>query len=464
MIDLVSELERITGTRDVVVGADLRARAASSMNVESHRAIALVRPQSTEELSEIMALCNKRGQAVVIQGGLTGLVDGALAGADELAISLERMNKIESVDAAGRTITAMAGATIQTVQRAASEHDLLFGVDWGARGSATIGGSISANAGGNAVLRYGMMREQVLGLEVVLADGTVMSMMNSLIKNNTGYDLKHLFIGSEGTLGIVTRAVLRLRPTPRSVQTALIAADDFSDVVALLGSLDAGLAGGLSAFEVMWQEHYEMIVKEGGHRRVLPDGYPYYVVIEATGSNAEADAVKFEAALGDAMEAKIIVDAALCSSTSQRQKVWKIREDVDTFMRVLDPPIPFDVSVPIRDMEEYVSKVYADMKSTFPRARGTVFGHLGDNNLHFCWTVGSNAPETVEAVSKVIYSKLTPYVGSVSAEHGIGLAKRKYLKYSRSCEEIEWMKRLKQVFDPDDLLNPGRIFDANCCE
>lgn len=457
--DLLDKLEQITGAQGLVVGDDLRARAESSMSIQPHNAIALVRPKTTEELSGVMALCHEHGQAVVVQGGLTGLVDGGLAGENELAISLERMNAIETVDVAGRTITAGAGATIQAIQEAAAEHILLFGVDWGARGSAMVGGAIAVNAGGNAVLRYGMMREQVLGLEVVLADGTILSSMNNLLKNNTGYDLKQLFIGSEGTLGIITRAVLRLRSAPKCVQTALVAVESFDDVVALLGRLDAGFAGALTAFEVMWQDHYEMIVREGGHQWVMPEGYPYYVVVEATGGDEEADTERFETVLGEAMEAEIVADAALCSSSTQRDAVWEIREDVETFLRVLDPSINFDVSVPIGDTEEYVAKVYADIKSIFPDARGTVFGHLGDNNLHLCWTVGSDSPEARAGVSKVVYDNLEPYGGAVSAEHGIGLAKRKYLAYSRNSEEIAWMQRLKRTFDPDNILNPGRIVD-----
>lgn len=459
MSGFLDALKQITGARGLVVGEDLRARTASATRVDPHQAIALVRPATTAELSGVMALCHRRGQAVVVQGGLTGLVDGALAGENELAVSLERMDAIEPVDVAGRTVVAAAGATIQAVQEAAAEHRLLFGVDWGARGSATVGGSIAANAGGNAVLRYGMMREQVLGLEVVLADGAILSSMNHLLKNNTGYDLKQLFIGSEGTLGIVTRAVLRLRSAPPCAQTALVAVERFDDVVALLGRLDAGLAGGLGAFEVMWRDHYEMIVREGGHAWVLPEGHAYYVVVEAVGADEDALAERFETTLGEAMQADIVVDAALCASTAQRDAVWGIRDDVDTFTRVLDPPIPFDISVPIGAVQEYVDKVCAAMKAAFPDARGTVFGHLGDNNVHFCWTVGSDSPAARAAVSRIVYDNLAPYGGAISAEHGIGLAKRKYLGHSRNEVEIAWMERLKRAFDPANILNPGRIVD-----
>ena len=460
MTDIIAELKEIVGGAGIVSGDDLSARAASSIDASSHQAIALVRPHKTTELSEVLALCSQRAQPVAVQGGMTGLVDGATAGANEVAISLERMNAIESIDVAGRTMTVGAGATIQTVQEAATENGFLFPVDWGARGSAMVGGAIATNAGGNAVLRYGMMRDQVLGLEAVLADGTILTSMNRLLKNNTGFDLKQLFIGSEGALGIVTRAVLRLRPMPRSRQTALIAVEKFAHVVSLLSRLEAGLGGALTAYEVMWREHYEMIVAEGEHQWVLPAGHAFYVVIEATGGNEESDSERFETVLGEAMESELIVDAVLCASDAQREAVWAIREDVDTFFRVLDPPIPFDVSVPIAHMEEYAEKVCADMKSKFPDSRGTIFGHLGDNNLHFCWTVGSSASDKCAEVSKIVYENLKPFDGSVSAEHGIGIAKRNYLKYSRSDEEIRWMKRLKRLFDPSNILNPGRVVDG----
>ncbi|MGI9228579.1 MAG: FAD-binding oxidoreductase [Gammaproteobacteria bacterium] len=459
MSDLITELERIVRPGGLVMEDDLRSRAASTTDVTPHAAIALVRPKTTEELSKIMALCHQHGQPVVVQGGLTGLVGGAVAGKDELAISLEQMNEIESIDTAGRTITVAAGVTIQSVQEKAAENGLLFPVDWGARGSAMVGGAIATNAGGNSVLRFGMMREQVLGLEVVLADGTILTSMNTLLKNNAGYDLKQLFIGSEGTLGIITRAVFRLQSAPQSYLTALVAVSTFANVTDLLGRLATDLADALSAYEVMWQEHYEMVVEEGGHQWVLPAGYPYYIVIEMIGAHPDTDAERFESVLAAAMEAELITDAVLCSSHSQRDAVWGIREDVDTFMRVLHPPIPYDVSLPITAMEPYVVKVRAEMHRRFPQARGTAFGHLGDNNLHFCWSVGSDAPEDIAEVSRIVYENLLPFNGSVSAEHGIGLAKRKYLGYSRSDEEIHWMKQLKRLFDPDNLLNPGRIID-----
>ena len=459
MPNLLTAIEKIVGPRGVILGDDLRARAASTLDPSANQALALIRPESSEELSAVMKLCHDQKQPIVIQGGMTGLVEGGTAQKGELAISLERMNKIQGIDLAGQTMTVEAGATIQAVQENALSHDLLFPVDWGARGTAMVGGAIATNAGGNTVVRYGMMRDQVLGLEVVLADGTILSSMNALLKNNTGYDLKQLFIGSEGTLGIVTKAVLRLRADLKFKQTALIAVETFDGIIDVFSRLQTGLSGALSAFEVMWKDHYEMIVTEGGHQWILPKGYPYYAVVEASGANDDADAEQFQSLLGEAMEADLIVDAVICGSDSQRDSVWAIREDVDTFLRVLHPPIPFDVSVPISNMERYVDNVCQDMREQMPNAKGTVFGHLGDNNIHFCWTAGSDDPAEKAKVSKIVYKNLERFNGSVSAEHGIGLSKRDYLKFSRNAVELEWMARLKALFDPENLLNPGRVID-----
>ncbi len=457
MNDLLKGILAAVGPKGLLMGEELSARASSSTDATPHKAIALVRPKNTQELSAVMALCNAQSQPVAVQGGLTGLVDGATANDDELAISLERMKGVEAIDAHSKTATVAAGTPIQTLQDKAAQVGLLFAVDWGARGSAMVGGGISTNAGGNSVLRYGMMRDQVLGLEVVLADGTILSSMNRLLKNNTGYDLKQLFIGSEGTLGIVTRAVLKLHTAPKDAQTALLAVDNFDQLIKLLSVVDSGLSGSLSAFEVMWQDHYELVVNEGGHAWVLPQGLPYYVIIESTGSSPQADMARFEEVLGQAMEQVNVLDAVLCTSSAQREAVWAIREDVDAFLRALDPAINFDISMPIGDMGDYVKNVRADIAKQLPNARGTAFGHVGDGNLHMCWTVGSDDSKLKSQLSNIVYRNLQGLHGSVSAEHGIGRAKRKYLQLSRTNEELCWMKNLKQLFDPKNILNPGRV-------
>jgi FAD/FMN-containing dehydrogenase len=459
---LFSDLRGVLDSGGILDEQQLRTRAASWLRPTGNTGLGLVRPRSTAEVSEVLRLCHRQNQPVVVQGGMTGLVDGATAKSDELALSLERMKRIEDVDVAGRTLTVEAGATLQAVQTAAQEHGLLFAPDWGARGSATIGGGISTNGGGSNVLRYGMMREQVLGLEVVLADGTVLSSMNRLLKNNTGYDLKQLFIGSEGTLGVVTRAVLRLRPAPTSENTALLALRDLAGVSRLLQILDSRLAGTLNAFEVMWRSHYELAVESGGHRCPLPAGYPLYVLVESRGADPAADRAAFEAALGASFEEDLLLDSMLCNSKADRNALWAIRDDIPALSRALAPMIVYDVSLPLADMDAYLKSITADIDAGIPGARGVVFGHLGDGNLHLCWHVDQSTPEQKDRLSEIIYSRLTPFGGSISAEHGIGLEKLPYINHSRTDLELQWMRNLKRLFDPKNLLNRGRVVVPEC--
>jgi FAD/FMN-containing dehydrogenase len=458
---LFAELDGALDSGGILAADQLRARAASWLGSAAHAAIGLVRPGSTKQVSEVLRLCHQRNQAVVLQGGMTGLVDGATAKSDELALSLERMNRIEAVDVVGKTLTVEAGATLQAVQMAAREHGLLFAPDWGARGTATIGGGISTNGGGSNVLRYGMMREQVLGLEVVLADGTVLSSMNRLLKNNSGYDLKQLFIGSEGTLGVVTRAVLRLRAAPSSENTGLLALRDLAGVSRLLQILDEHLAGTLTAFEVMWRSHYELAVESGGHRWPVPAGYPLYALVESRGANPTADRAAFEAALGACLDEGLLLDSMLCNSKADRQTLWAIRDDIPALSRALAPMIVYDVSLPLIDMDAYLTAITADIDADIPGARGVVFGHLGDGNLHLCWRVDPNIPAQKARLSEIIYSRLSPFGGSISAEHGIGLEKLAYIHNSKSDLELQWMRNLKRLFDPKHILNRGRVVGSD---
>jgi len=338
---------------------------------------------------------------------------------------------------------------------------MLFPLDLGARGSATIGGNIATNAGGNSVIRYGMMRDQVLGLEAVLADGTVISSMNTVIKNNTGYDLKQLFIGSEGTLGIVTRAVLRLRPQMQSGSAALVALNGFEQVAKLLHLMDSELGGTLSSFEVMWNDFYALITGHNpAHGLPLPDTFPFYVLLEANGSHEDIDRLRFEDALEGALESELIVDAVIAQSEQQRKDLWAIRDDIEGLVHALDPPITFDVSLSIADMDGYVLGVRKSMTDQIPEARLVVFGHIGDGNIHLVVGAGDLEDATVELVENLVYAPLEHCGGVISAEHGIGLQKREYLPISRSAEEIALMKLLKQALDPKGLLNPGKIFEA----
>ena len=455
MYALIESIRDIVGPQGVLTGDDVSSRSDSWPPTGGCQALAIIRPASTEEVSAVLKLCNEEGQAVVTHGGMTGLVGGAKAGPGEIAISLERMKDVDPVDSVNRTITVQAGVALQTVHEAAEGAGLLFPLDLGARGSATIGGTIATNAGGNGVIRYGMMREQLLGVEAVLADGTVISSMKDVIKNNTGYDLKQLFVGSEGTLGIITRAVLRLRPLPRSQNTALVAIDNFDKLGQFLKAIDSALGGTLSDFEVMWNDFYTLIVGDGEkHGLPLDTSHAFYVLVESTGGDEEGDMSRFESALEEALVDELIVDAVIAQSKQQRNDLWGIRDDVEGLFESLFPPMAFDISLSIPDMEDYVAEVRAALKSKWESARMVVFGHLGDGNIHLGLGVGSLEPEVVHAVENIVYQALGRRGGVISAEHGIGLDKRDYLAHSRSAEEIALMKTIKLAIDPKNILNP----------
>ena len=441
-------------------GAVLEAEAAEEKAKASFRRAgtprAILCPASTEEVSAILRLCHEASQPVVPWGGRTGLVGGAEAGG-ELALSLERMNRIEAIDPVACTMQVEAGCVLQTVCETVEAEGLLFPLDLGARGSATIGGNISTNAGGNRVIRYGMMRDMVLGLEAVLADGTVVTSLNRLIKNNTGYDLKQLFIGSEGTLGVVTRAVLRLRPKPASQDVAFVAIDAFDDLPRLLRHMERTLGGTLSAFEVMWADFYQLVTSAPAQGRPpLPYGHPYYVLIEAMGGEQDEDSARFERALMIALEAGEIADAVIAKSQAECRQMWALRDDVGQLARNW-PFFTFDVSLAIADMQAYVAEIRETLAARWPDMKLMVFGHLGDGNLHLIPSVGDGSEAARHAVEAIIYGALRSRAGSISAEHGIGLEKRAYLPWSRNAAELTLMRAVKAALDPRGILNPGKI-------
>ena len=348
---------------------------------------------------------------------------------------------------------------MQALQEAAEAQDLMFPLDLGARGSATLGGVASTNAGGNRVIRYGMTREMVLGLEVVLADGTVVDAMNQQIKNNTGYDLKHWFIGAEGTLGIITRLVLRLRERPMATNVALVACNDFDAVARLLKHMDRALGGSLSAFEVMWPEFYALVTSPPAQARPpLPQGHAFYVLVESQGAGGALDTPRFQAALASAMEDGLVADAALAQSEADGRAFWALRDSVELVFQG-GTPIAFDVSLPIGEMQAYID----GLRGALPAAVGGphqlyVFGHLGDGNLHVILQVpAADAAAARARVEPLVYGRLQALRGSISAEHGIGLEKKAYLGISRSPQELALMRTLKAALDPRNLLNPGKL-------
>jgi FAD/FMN-containing dehydrogenase len=455
--DVVAALTAALGDDCVLTGEAVHERQAGIWRSDTIAAKALLRPRTTEQVSQALSICNGFGQSVVAHGGLTGLVESAITCADDVALSLERLNAIEEVNAVDRTMTVQSGVILQTIQESADEQGLMFPLDLGGRGSCTIGGNISTNAGGNRVVRYGMTRDMVLGLEAVLADGTVVSSMNQMIKNNAGYDLKQLFIGSEGSLGIVTRAVLRLREKPVSQSTLFVATDEFAKLPRFLKHMDAALGGTLSAFEVMWNNFYALVTTPPAlSQPPLSRDYPYYVLVEAMG----ADDLQVEAALAQALDDGLIVDAVLASSEAQRLQLWGMRDDVEQCFQ-FSPVFTFDVSMRISHMEAYLKEVNDLLAGHFESVRNFTFGHMGDGNLHLVISVGAGGADHRERVEQSVYEPLRAISGSVSAEHGVGLEKKPYLDVSRSSAELQLMRTLKRALDPNTILNPGKIFDVH---
>jgi FAD/FMN-containing dehydrogenase len=417
------------------------------------RPLALVRPTSTQQVSRLLQLCHQHRRAVVPQGGMTGLAGAAVPSADSIALSLSRLTGIESVDQDAATLTVSAGTTLQAVQDAAIAAGFRYPIDFGARGTCQIGGTLSTNAGGHGVIRHGMTRDRVLGLEVVLADGRILDLMNNMIKNNTGYDLKHCFIGAEGTLGVITRAVLRLAPPQSESRTLLCALRDYPAAVSLLHRLrGAGLA--LEAFEVMWQDFYAMSCEWQSYQSPLPPSYPLYVLCEA-----EGDASHLELALEAALETGEVEDAVLASSTTQARELWAIREATSEFPVKL-APINFDISLPIPDIGNFVQAAGKLLQQRWPGIRIVNFGHIGDSNLHLTvdgHSLAEDTSATRHAIESAVYQLVGEYCGSISAEHGVGLLKRDFLHHSVRPEALDVMHALKQALDPHGILNPGKM-------
>ena len=345
MSDIIARFKAVLDEHGVLEGDDVASRAVHVWDDTGIEARVILRPTTTEQVSAIMAICHEAGQPVVAHGGRTGLVQSGITDRNDVILSLERMNTIEDVDEIGRTMTVQAGVPLQLLQDTAVEKDLFFPVDLGARGSCQIGGNVSTNAGGNRVIRFGMMRENILGLEAVLADGTIVSSMNKMLKNNAGYDLKQLFIGSEGTLGIVTRLVLRLREAVPEQDTAFVSFENFDKVTAFLKYVDGALGGKLSAFEVLWHDFYDLVTSAPATNAPPVDKtQPFYALVESLGSSPDREG--FESVLARALDDGLIADAAVAQSGADVAAMWAIRDDVEQFFRY-GPPQIFDVSLAI---------------------------------------------------------------------------------------------------------------------
>ena len=417
---------------------------------------ALLKPKTTQQLSQIMALCHEHDQPVVVQGGLTGLAGGATPLSGEFAVSLERMKGIEEIDPKAMTATVLAGTPLQVLQEAADQQDLFMPLDLGARGSCNIGGNVATNAGGTEVIRYGMTRSLVLGLEVVLADGTVINAMNKMIKNNSGYDLKHLFIGSEGTLGIITRVVVQLQPKILACHTALCALKDYDSVTKLLTELKRSLGSGLTGFELMWDNYYNKVLEVDSElQNPFAEDHNFYLLVEYKDNESALGAERFEAELFGHLEAGLLSDALVAQSSQDAQQFWRIRDGIGELLQVLGPISNQDVSLPIADIGVFATHLETRLKAKYSEVSVLLFGHIGDNNLHVCAYTGRE--EDKLAMNEDIMLMIGEYSGAISAEHGVGVIKRDFLNQSRTAEEIALMRTIKAAVDPKGILNPGRV-------
>jgi FAD/FMN-containing dehydrogenase len=467
-MNLIATLREVVGIDHVLTDAAATAPYLTDWRKRYHgTAQAVVRPADTREVAQVVAACASRNTPMLPQGGNTGLVGGATPDATGKAvvISLQRLNRVRAVDCDNDTITVEAGCVLQSVQDVAREHGRLFPLSLAAEGSATIGGNLATNAGGTQVLRYGNTRELTLGLEVVLASGETWDGLRGLRKDNTGYDLKHLFIGSEGTLGIITAATLKLFPLPRAQVTAFAAVGSLPAAARLLELARAEAGAGLTAFEVMSAGCIRRTVTELARLRApLPaDSAPWFVLLEISAHEDEAHASGIlETILGGAIETGVVVDSVVATSLDQSQALWAIREGIPEAHAKAGGNVKHDIALPVSEVPAFVEQTNAQLATRFPWIEPAVFGHLGDGNLHYNMGTRAGTPIAVafehEAeINRIVHTAVAARGGSISAEHGIGQLKRAVLPEFKSTLELKLMRQIKQALDPHGLMNPGKL-------
>ncbi len=465
--DLLPRLGAIVGPRGLLTEpGDMSPYLTDWRGLYEGRAVAIARPASTDEVSAIVSLCAETCTPIVPQGGNTGMCGAATPDASGRAIvvALGRMNRIVELDALNNTVTVEAGCILAHIQQAAADADRLFPLSLGAEGSCQIGGNLSTNAGGINVLRYGNTRDLVLGLEVVLADGRVCNSLRGLRKDNTGYDLKHLFIGAEGTLGIITRAVLKLFPRPCGSITALASIPSAEAAVELLALLRRHCGDRISAFELISRNCLEMVLRQiPGTRDPLPQARPWYVLAELSDMRARsALRDEFEQALAEGIKREFVSDAAVAENQAQAEAFWRLRESIPEAARVEGLVYRHDISVAVSRIPDFIATASAALEKHFPGVHIICFGHLGDGNLHFNAFVPGRERTEARAraatdVNRIVHDIVYQFGGSVSAEHGIGQSKREELRNYKSEVELELMRTLKQALDPHNLMNPGKV-------
>ncbi|MCV4342105.1 FAD-binding oxidoreductase [Pseudomonas capsici] len=467
---LFQALQQLLGASHVQTGEQASERLTDRQGRYVGQVAAVVRPANTEEVAAVVRLCVAHAAPVVVQGGNTGLMGAATPDASGKAVLLllERMNRVREIDTDNDTLTVEAGCILQNLQDQARKADRLFPLSLGAQGSCTIGGNLGTNAGGNAVLRYGNTRELTLGLEVVTAQGEIWEGLRGLRKDNTGYDLRDLFIGSEGTLGIITAATLKLFPLPKARLTAFLAFESLAQAVHFLSHARAGFGASLTAFELLSADCLTLL------REQFPQGpqpfgdaaYPWFALLELSDNHSESHARQsFEDVLGNAFEVDLLSDALIAESLAQSQALWQLRENMSDAQRRAGRNMKHDISVPISRVVEFVTRTDALLQRHFPGVRNFTFGHLGDGNLHY--NVAHPVGSTVEAhmaryveLSELVHDSAHAHGGSISAEHGIGQRKLDMLSRYKSPVELDLMRRIKQALDPHNLLNPGKVLEA----
>ena len=468
----LAELEALIGNDNVLTGADTDSYTIDWRGRYRGRALAVARPADAGEVAEVVKLCARHGVPVVPQGGNTGLCGGATPDAEgrALVLSTVRLNRIRAVDPENDTITVESGCILQAVQQAAQDAGRLFPLSLAAEGSCTIGGNLATNAGGTQVLRYGNTRDLTLGLEVVTPQGEIWHGLRGLRKDNTGYDLRDLYIGSEGTLGIITAATLKLYPLPVARCTALLALASPEDAVQVLARARTGFGPALTGFELMAGNCLQAVVRLFPQQRLPFDGEsasaPWFALLELSDSESEDHArERFETVLGDVLEAGLASDAAIAANVAQSKALWHLRESIPLAEAELGKAIKHDVSLPISRIADFVRTTNAALQASFPGVGHVIFGHLGDGNLHYNVTP---APGQAEAdllalqpqVYRIVHDSVRAHDGSISAEHGVGQLKIDELPRYKDAVELELMRRIRRALDPDGVMNPGKVVRA----
>jgi FAD/FMN-containing dehydrogenase len=461
---LLERLRQVVGAGHVLTEPnDVAPYATDWRGRYTGAALAIVRPGDTPQVADVVRLCAQAGVAIVPQGGNTGLCGGATPTEGEVVVSLTRLNRVRDIDVANNTITVESGCTLAAVQDAAAQADRLFPLSLAAEGTATIGGNLSTNAGGVQVLRYGNARELCLGLEVVLADGRIWNGLRGLRKDNTGYDLKHLFIGAEGTLGLITAAVLKLYSQPHSVATAWVSVPHPKAAVELLTRLRGRIGGRVTAFELVSRPSLDLVLKNIPHSRdPLSGRSPWQVLIELSDTMESPLDTALQEVLVESIQADEASDAALAHNEEQAQSFWRLRENISEAQKIEGVSIKHDISLPVSRIPEFIERCDAALESAFPGLRIVCFGHLGDGNLHYNQSkpvAQDNAAFIAQsdAVNRIVHDLVADLGGSISAEHGLGQLKRNEILRYKSDVEIDMMRAVKKALDPAGLMNPGKV-------